>query len=303
MQVTVVGAGIIGLTTALVLQDQGHDVRVVALESGDATTSAVAAALWFPYRCGPRDKVLAWAHTTRRWLEGLARHEVAGVDWLTGYEISDEDPWWAEGIEITRAPAPVAGAPLAWRYTPMRAEPALFMAWLRARLRRRIELRRVTSLDAEPGDIVVNCAGLAAGKLAGDDSVTPLFGQVVICERGNVDRRITISDERDPDAMFYLIPRRRELVLGGCALPQDRVDVDPAITARILDHARRLALPIGAVKRVRTGLRPYRETVRVERVGRIVHNYGHGGAGYTLCRGCAEEVSRVVEEAHKPHSI
>jgi D-amino-acid oxidase len=295
VQVTVVGAGIVGLTTALVLQDIGHDVRVIAADTGDATTSAVAAAVWFPYRCGPRDKVIAWADVTRRWLEGI-RDEVAGVDRLTGYEISDDDdPWWAAGLDVTRVPAPVAGAPFAWRYSPMRVEPALFLPWLKSRLRAIIEPRRVTSLDDVPGDIVVNCTGLASRELANDDSVTPLFGQIVICEPGNVDRRVTITDDRDPDAMLYLIPRRGEIVLGGCALPHGRLDEDPAITARILDHARALALPIGPVTRVRTGLRPFRETVRVERVGRIVHNYGHGGAGYTLCRGTAEEVSRLVE--------
>jgi D-amino-acid oxidase len=295
VQVTVVGAGIIGLTTALVLQDKGHDVQVIAGETRDATTSAVAAAVWFPYRCGPRARVLAWADVTRRWLEGI-RHEGAGVDRLTGYEISDDEhPWWAEGLDVARAPAPVTGAPLAWRYTAMRAEPALFLPWLETRLRKRIVHRRITSLDDVPGDIVVNCTGLAARTLAHDDSVTPLFGQVVICARGNVDRRITITDERDPDAMFYLIPRRSELVLGGCVLPHGRLDEDPAITARILSQARALGLPIGPVQRVRTGLRPFRESVRVERVGRIVHNYGHGGAGYTLCRGTAEEVSRLVE--------
>ena len=295
MQVTVVGAGIVGLTTALVLQDKDHDVRVIAADTGEATTSAVAAAVWFPYRCGPRDKVVAWADVTRRWLEGI-RAEVAGVDRLTGYEITDdEDPWWAAGLDVTRAPAPVAGAPLAWRYSPMRVEPALFLPWMTSRLRKKIEPHRVTNLDDVPGDIVVNCTGLASRELANDDSVTPLFGQIVICARGMVDERVTITDDRDPDAMFYLIPRRNELVLGGCALPHGRTDADPAITNRILDQASRLGLRIGPVLRVRTGLRPFRENVRVERVGRIVHNYGHGGAGYTLCRGTAEEVSRLVE--------
>ena len=106
-----------------------------------------------------------------------------------------------------------------------------------------------------------------------------------------------MTDERDPAALFYLIPRRDELVLGGCSLPWPPGTppaVDPAITRRILAHAGALGLPVGAVKRVRAGLRPYRPEVRLERVGRIIHNYGHGGAGYTLSRGCADAVAALV---------
>ena len=45
---------------------------------------------------------------------------------------------------------------------------------------------------------------------------------------------------------------------------------------------------------VRTGLRPYRPEVRLERTGRVIHCYGHGGAGFTLCFGCAEDVVRLT---------
>ena len=285
MQITVVGAGVIGLVTARVLAEHGHDVRVVAIATGERTTSAVAAAIWFPYRVGPRDRVPAGAAHTRAWLERLP-HE-AGVDVLTGYEITDDDPWWFP--EAERVAAPVIGAPPAWKYTAPRIEPARFLPWLARGLP--IEERAVVDLDAEPGDIVVNCSGLGARELAGDRTIGPLFGQVVITELGDVDPTITITDDRGE--LFYAIPRRDELVLGGCTLARDTTEIDPAITARILEHARALGLRAGAVKAVRTGLRPYRPEVRVERVGRIVHNYGHGGAGYTLCRGCAEETGAL----------
>ena len=48
------------------------------------------------------------------------------------------------------------------------------------------------------------------------------------------------------------------------------------------------------VRAERVGLRPYRDEVRLEREGRIVHDYGHGGAGFTLCRGCAESVAALL---------
>jgi D-amino-acid oxidase len=303
VQITVVGAGVIGLTTALTLEARGHDVRVVAVATDDATTSAVAGACWFPYRAGPPARVVAWAAETRTWFEDLAADPDAGVALITGYEITAEQgvdpprPWWTANITVSREPAPVTGAPLAWRYQSARIEPAQFLAWLTGRLRGSIERQPVDDLDAVPGDVVVNCTGLAARELAGDKAMVPLFGQVVITEVGAVDRSITVTDERDPAALFYVIPRRDELVLGGCSLawpPATPPVVDPEITRRILEQARTLGLAIGEVKRVRAGLRPYRSEVRLERVGRIIHNYGHGGAGYTLSRGCAESVAQLL---------
>jgi D-amino-acid oxidase len=303
VQVTVVGAGIVGLTTALVLEEHGHQVRIVATDHGAPTTSAIAGAVWFPYRAGPPAKVAAWAANTRAWLERLVPERDAGVDLLTGYEITPDagaappTPWWAANIEVSRAPAPVTNGPLAWKFSSARVEPSLFLPWIARRLRAPIERRQVIDVAAEPGDVVVNCTGLASRELVADDHMYPLLGQVVMTEPGNVDRTITVTDDRDPDAIFYMIPRRHELVLGGCSLPWPPgapAEVDPDMTNRILDQARSLGLAVGAVKTVRAGLRPYRLEVRLEREGRVIHNYGHGGAGYTLCRGCAEDVARLV---------
>jgi D-amino-acid oxidase len=317
MEVTVVGAGVIGLVTALALEEHGHQVRVVAASRTAATTSAIAGAVWFPYRVGPPHKVMGWASRTRHWLNDLAATTPeAGVDVLTGYELLGDDgrtrPWWCaaptmegdalatEALEVEYVPAPISGAPHAWRFRAPRAQPSLFLPYLESRLRGPIEERIVRDLRQEPGDAVVNCTGLGARELASDERVTPLLGQIVIAERGGVDLATTITDDRDPERIFYVIPRRDELVLGGCSLPfppgaQPRVDA--SITARILEQARRLGIPVGAVRAERVGLRPYRGEVRLERDAhdaRIVHNYGHGGAGFTLCRGCAEAVVALL---------
>ncbi|HEY0191326.1 MAG TPA: FAD-dependent oxidoreductase [Kofleriaceae bacterium] len=311
MNITVVGAGVTGLVTALTLEERGHDVQVVAAATGEAITSSVAGACWFPYRAGPPDRVARWAADTRAWLTQLVGEP--GVAAITGYEITHDAarpdapaPWWAAHITVDRAPAPVTGGPPAWRYGSIAIEPARFLPWLASRLRRPIAHRAVDALDAEPGDVVVHCAGLAARRLAGDTAMIALLGQVAIVEPGAVDRAITITDERDPDALFYAIPRSRELVLGGCSLPWSgasacawdvpsaALPIDPALTDRILAQAAALGLAIGPLVRVRAGLRPYRPEIRLERAGRIIHNYGHGGAGYTLCRGCAEAVADLL---------
>jgi D-amino-acid oxidase len=303
VDITVVGAGIIGLTTALTLQEHGHRVKVVAATQGAATTSAVAGAVWFPYRVGPKDKVALWAAATRTWLQRHAVDRESGIDLLTGYEITTEDdpdprrPWWAAHIDVARVPSPVSGSPQAWSFSAPRAEPALFLPWITRQLKTPVEHRQVVDLEREPGDVVINCAGLDAREIVDDPELIGLFGQIVLCEPGTVDRTITVTDHRDPESVFYMIPRRNELVLGGCSIPWPRgapVVEDPAITERILGQARALGLEVGTVRAVRTGLRPFRAEVRLERAGRIIHNYGHGGAGFTLCGGCAEDVATLV---------
>lgn len=301
LAITVVGAGVSGLCTAAELTRRGHRVTVVAEHLPEATVSMVAGAVWFPFQVGADDQA-----RVRGWMiELAAARPEAGVDLLTAYEITagDELPWWAEGLEVRRAPAPVRGGPLAWTFGAPRAQPALLLRYFAAQLARPIEQRRLTSLAELPGDCVVNCTGLGARSLVGDAALQGIFGQVVATECGGAALDASITDDRDPDALFYAIPRRDELVLGGLARPVEGDAAPPAeawISERILAQAARLGLAIGAVREVRVGLRPYRRRLRLERDGedpRLFHNYGHGGSGFTLCHGTACAVAELIEAA------
>jgi D-amino-acid oxidase len=304
MQVTVVGAGVVGLTAAVTLTEAGHDVRVIAAATGDATTSAAAGAIWLPFECGPRDAAARWATRTREWLEHLAQTEPdAGVEMHDVYqieEIRDEPPWWSHGLHITQRAAPVAGAPPAWHFRAPRVDPRRHLPWLASRLARPVEITRIARLADVPGDAVVNATGLGARALTGDRELRALFGQVLVSAPGALATTTTLSDDRDPSAMFYVIPRGDEIIIGGCALPRsddDPLVPDPAVRARIQAQAASLGLAPGAIIRERAGLRPARTTVRVERDPtdpRILHDYGHGGAGYTLARGCAEDLLALL---------
>ena len=66
MRVLVVGAGVIGLTVGVRLAEAGYDVHVLGRELPLETTSAVAAALWYPYRINPVDRVLPWSVASLR---------------------------------------------------------------------------------------------------------------------------------------------------------------------------------------------------------------------------------------------
>ena len=78
-RVIVVGAGVVGLTCALRLLEDGHRVDVLARDLPLETTSAVAAALWYPYRAYPFERVTAWSAAGYRRFADLAGDEGTGV--------------------------------------------------------------------------------------------------------------------------------------------------------------------------------------------------------------------------------
>jgi D-amino-acid oxidase len=150
------------------------------------------------------------------------------------------------------------------------------------------------ALSALPeGRTVVDCAGLGARRLAGDETLTPVRGQVVLVEQFGLAG--WWLDEEGPT---YLVPRGEVVVVGGTDQAGDWSRSPSAETAAdILQRAAEIVPDVRRARVVqhRVGLRPARPAVRLERVGEVVHCYDHGGAGVTLAWGCAEEVVRLVE--------
>src|SRR4051794_11358287 len=110
-RVVVVGAGVVGLSCAVRLLEAGHAVSVVARDLPLETTSAVAAALWYPYRAYPFERVTAGSATTYAELVGLSADEETGVVLRPGPELLREPaptPWWASAVP---ALAPVRDLP------------------------------------------------------------------------------------------------------------------------------------------------------------------------------------------------
>jgi D-amino-acid oxidase len=295
MRAIVVGAGVVGLTTAVCLREAGVDADVVARETPQETTSAVAAALWYPYRALPAERVTAWSAATYEHLARLADVPGTGVRMRLGTELHAADPWWRDAVpDLQRVPEGL-------RFAAPAVDMSVHLPWLVARLRAlggSLERRAVASLAELDADAVVNCAGLGARELAGDGSLVAVRGQVVRVAAPGVEE--WLLDQSDPARLVYVVPRERDVVLGGTADEgaEDRTP-DPATTAAILERcaAALPALRDAPVLAVAVGLRPARPRVRLEAEGGVVHCYGHGGAGVTLAWGCAVEVTALLGAA------
>ena len=305
----VVGAGVVGLSCAVRLLERGHDVAVVARDLPLETTSAVAAALWYPHRAYPFERVTAWARTTYDALGALADEvgsEDTGITLRRGTEVlrrSGPRPWWAEAVPaLERATDLPAGWADGWRFVAPVVEMPVYLEWLRARVDELGGTLTRMALPALPGSagVVVDASGLGGRLFGGDGSVQPVRGQVAYVEQVGLDEW-WLDSGGDGTGPTYVVPRSHDIVVGGT---EDEGEWDRSFDSaqgkEMLARARDLvpAIRKARVLGTRVGLRPARPTVRLEleELGeqRVVHCYGHGGAGVTLSWGCADEVADLV---------
>lgn len=310
--VVVVGCGVIGLTSAIRLQEAGFETHILTKAMPADTTSAVAAAVWYPYLVYPRERVLGWSRQTLDTLYDLSDDPATGCHITTFIDLFEDpipDPWWKEAVRHFRHAAtgerPPGYADGFAVEVPL-VETPVFLAYLEQRFRAgggRIEMAEVTDLATlrSPGRLVVNCTGLGAAALMNDSEMSPVCGQVV--RVSNPGLTACIADDEGPLRVSYIIPRTHDCILGGTAVKGLwNLEPDPEVTDTILRNCRILEprLREAEVLEVKVGLRPGRTAVRLESAptesgGGLIHNYGHGGAGFTLCWGCADEVLALAQ--------
>lgn len=307
------GGGVIGLTVAVALAEAGHAVLVRAAEPPHATTSAAAGALWGPWLAQPRARVLRWAERSLSALTELAAHPDTGVHLASGKGVSavkHEPPEWFRLLPDARpctADDLPAGHLHGIRYTAPLVNMPVHLAYLVDRLRSAggaVEIGAVTTLDqaAESAPIVVNCTGLGARVLVGDRQLYPVRGQQVVVTNPGIDEFLEV-DTGDSTDLIAIYPHGDHAILGGTAQPYSwQREADKATTKSILLRCIVLQPKLKAAEIIgeRVGLRPTRPTVRLEEQRgpgntRIIHNYGHGGAGISLSWGCAEEVLTLID--------
>lgn len=256
----VIGAGIMGLTTARLLQDRGFDVTVYARELPPYTTSNMSGGQWNPtsvfsfaeasadfHQQFSRAANFAWRHYQN--LVG----PLYGVRWVENYVLLNSPPpesetsmrtllsdVFAETILLEPGQHPFP-TPYAQRYTTMLVEPAVLLDTLSRDILLRgggivhREFTHRSQLAQLEEPLLLNCTGLGAAALFGDTELVPIKGQLaVLVPDPAVDYIAQLGG-------LYMFPRSDGIILGGTyERGESTTHNDPSEIARIVEGNRAL---------------------------------------------------------------
>ncbi len=300
-----VGAGVIGLSTAICLADRGVRVEVRTELDPAQTTSAVASAMIGPAIAPPGSQIGRWEQASVAYFRGLAADEGSGVMMrrgrLTARQRVPAPPGDLEPCGGDELPS---GFAVGYWATLALVDMVPYLNYLAARLAAaggRIALGRVASLRELAGEVglIVNCAGLGARELVPDDSVIPVRGQHVVVENPGIQEFFMEAPFAEEWAAYWPYPGH--VVLGGSSRPGDgSTEPDVELAGRIMARCIEVEpkLRDARVLAHQVGLRPGRPTPRMdaEAIGaaRCVHSYGHGGSGVTYSWGAAAEAADLL---------
>ncbi|KAK2151360.1 hypothetical protein LSH36_366g04045 [Paralvinella palmiformis] len=318
-RIAVIGAGVIGLSTAYNILDAvpGVEVTIFYESSSPNTTSDVAAGIWTPHLClnTPAERLMRWATETWRHLSMLAHSELAvetGTFFASGRFVHRQrvdDPIWKEVVigyrKLTEEELRTYGDAYkdGYFYTTVVCHSASYLPWLAERIRSkggRIQRKKVCSFaELADFDVVVNCAGNGARDLCGDASLRSIRGHVI---RGKAPwiKHFVIA----PDDDLHVLCSPDGIVMGMTYRDDDDPKPKQADRERILRGCARLVPSVVKATELRDwiGFRPVRDAVRleVEQLSvpggtlAVVHNYGHASSGVTFHWGCAREAAAMV---------
>ncbi|XP_068437237.1 D-aspartate oxidase [Clinocottus analis] len=322
VQVVVVGAGVVGFSTAVCIAEALPfcSVTLLADKFSPHTTSDGAAGILFAAQFPdiPLERQRRWFKSSFDHLRDIAQSQhspEAGVMLSSGWQIfrdvpAVKEPFWSDLVigfrfmtdgELKRFPDHKFGH----AFTTIKCECSSYLPWLERRFRAaggQVQQRKVNSLQelSSSYDVIVNCSGLGSKLLAGDDELHPVRGQVLKVEAPWLQHFI-----RDGDGKTYIYPGIHCVTIGGTRQEGDwRLEVDAGESKSILERCGGLEPSVAKARVVGewVGLRPSRRNPRVEREvvqlrGRgvpVVHNYGHGGWGVTLAWGTAMDALGLV---------
>lgn len=310
--VTVVGSGIVGLTAAIALQEAGFQVKIISKDSHEKSLSSKVGAIWFPFEIEPREKATTWSTSaySRYQKELSAGNGFSFIPFITPYSAESNIDWTnqlPEGkVRKARRDELPKGMEMAFVSEVPLAEPGLYLPHLFERFLKdggSFEKHKITSLEELAGldTWVINCTGLGAKTICKDQELRPMRGQILRCEQLAVG---SFAKATQKGALSYVINRSTDCIIGGTDYENDWNEaIAPADTDLIL--ARLQDSGVAEEPRILdilVGLRPIRSAVRFEfdpAYPSVFHNYGHGGAGFTVAWGCALQLAEILARKSK----
>lgn len=312
-KISIIGCGVSGLTVGIVLLRQGYSVEIITEKLPAQTTSAVAAAIWLPYEINPIELANKWSNISHLKFQELARHPNSGVSIIETKLLlqNEEEAWWKTAIpkECIRRALPSelsANSTCGYVVQAPLIETPLYLKYLLDTfqdLDGKVIMRKIDAIETltKEKEVIINCTGLGSRELFNDQSMYAIQGQIVQLQASDkvpcVLAEYTYGEQGED--LAYIIPRKDCVILGGTVVKYAE-DTNPkkVVTEGIIDRCQELVKEIKGlpVKNVVVGLRPGRPTLRLERIDNLIHNYGHGGGGFTVSWGCALEVLELVKE-------
>lgn len=307
MKITVIGAGISGLATAYILRKKNHDVKIFAKELSPNTTSNKAAAFWFPYHIRNDNRGIFWCKRSYKVYQDFSQNSLSGVSMqqllkVVPAGIKEQEITWLSfmpqnSYQVMEEHEIPEGYSKGYHAQVPLIETQIFLKWLMNELHQmnvEIKIKNIHSFDEiTDAEFIVNCTALGSIQLCNDKELIPIRGQVALLEPKQFP--FIFLDNETP---LYIVPRKDAIIVGG-TFEEGVIDTacEPETLDKILANAYKIFPDLKKQKVIGSwaGLRPYRPYVRVEKENNIIHNYGHGGSGFTLAWGCAEEVSLLIE--------
>ena len=224
--VAVIGAGVMGLTTARLAQEAGFPVTIYTEALTPHTTSNIAGGQISPYgHFSPEAVTPQWRAQFAAAMDySWRRFQIMvgddyGIRWLPTYQESGNPARWqdrfhpdARALSPAEHPFPVERIV---RYNTMYVETGRFLRELTRDVQvagGRIEVRKFATpadIAALPERLVFNCTGLGARELFGDSELHPVRGQLAIL-LPQPEVRYAFAGQAG-----YMFPRADGILLGG----------------------------------------------------------------------------------------
>lgn len=238
--VGIIGAGVSGLTTAWLLARRGISVTIYADKFSPHTTSNVAGAIILTgpnYRSGENanagpsdDEINEGVRGGFLPFLGTQRYGVYWIDHVQMRAQSQTD----QSVHET-----FLGQRVTDKFRTIMVDPGLYLSALMQDLTEMgvkfwtKKFGGLGELSRLPHPAFVNCSGLGAGLLFGDENMFPIRGQLTLLKPQPEIDYSYIS--RGPTGLLYMFPRRSNIVLGGTHQRRnDQLLAEPAEVERQL---------------------------------------------------------------------